>query len=224
MDEFKQALHSRGAALVAFADLSELPPEVRHDLPRAVSIAVALKSEIIGEIGDGPTREYYGEYQRANRLLDELAQFAEGYLTQRGHTAKALAATNVGVDPATLSTRLPHKTVATRAGLGWVGKCALLVTEELGSALRVASVLTDAELPVAEPVNASRCGDCSECVAVCPGAAPSGREWRVGMAREEFYDVHACRAAAREKARAVGIDETICGMCIAVCPWTRRRL
>jgi len=40
---------------------------------------------------------------------------------------------------------MPQKTIATRAGLGWIGKTALLITPQFGSAIRLNSVLTDME-------------------------------------------------------------------------------
>jgi epoxyqueuosine reductase QueG len=74
----------------------------------------------------------------------------------------AFMATTYDIDSQTLSTGLPHKTTATLAGLGWIGKCALLVTERYGSAIRLTAVLTEAELPCGEPVSRSRCGACAD--------------------------------------------------------------
>jgi epoxyqueuosine reductase len=224
MQDLIRILTDHGAALVGFADLTVLSSEARQGLPRGVSIAVALGPVIVAGIAAGPTAAYHAEYNRANALLDDLARRGAAYLIERGYAALPLAATDVGIDPATHSTRLPHKTVATLAGLGWIGKCALLITEEYGSAIRIASVLTDAPLPVAEPVRESRCGDCTACVAVCPGAAPSGQHWQPGVPRDGFFDAFACRRAARELAGRAGIDESICGMCIAACPWTQEYL
>jgi epoxyqueuosine reductase QueG len=221
-NDLEQMLLRRGAALVAHGSLIGLPPEPREGMPVGVSIGVALDPRIIGGIEKGPTPEYYVEYSRANRLLDSLSAAAAQFLEERGSRAKPLAATNVGVNPATHSTPLPHKTIATRAGVGWIGKCALLVTEQFGSAIRLATVLTDADLPVAQPVNECRCGACTACVDICPAGAPSGTHWEAGLERDAFYDAFACRAAASEIAAKAGIDETICGMCIAACPWTKR--
>ncbi len=224
MEGIEELLRDMGAALVGFADLRALPEEVRQGLPFGISLAVALDPRIIAGIEAGPTAEYYAEYERVNALLDRLGQAAAQMLVERGHRAVALAATNVGIDPVTYSTQLPHKTVATRAGLGWIGKCALLITEEYGSAIRLATVLTDAEVCAAEPIDESRCGECAACVDACPGNAPSGANWDVGLERASFFDAFACRRAAREGAARAGIKDTVCGMCIAACPWTRRYL
>ena len=83
-----------------------------------------------------------------NDLLGSLVRRGAELLEDRGHKAKPFAATKQAIDWNALTTRLPHKTVATRAGFGWIGKCALLVTKPFGSALRIATVLTDAPLPV----------------------------------------------------------------------------
>jgi epoxyqueuosine reductase QueG len=119
------------------------------------------------------------------------------------------------------ATPLPHKTVATRAGLGWIGHSALLVTPGFGKAVRLTSVLTDAPFACAEPVDRSRCGTCHACVDACPAAAIKGVSWSAGIARERIVDVLACQPKASALAKAQGIDATICGICLLACPWTR---
>ncbi len=221
--KIKDVLLAKGASLVGFADLSGIPAEIRDSMRYAVSIGVALDASIISGISDGPTPEYHAEYRRANALLSNLGKIARDVIEEEGYKAIAKEPTHVGIDLKTHSTILPHKTVATIAGLGWIGKCALLVTEKYGSALRVTTVLTDAELNTAESITGSRCGDCMICVESCPGKAPSGKNWKPDFHRDSFFDVFACAKAAREKALAgIGIDDTICGLCIRVCPWTVR--
>lgn len=223
-DELAALLLRRGAGLVRFADLSEVLPNVRHGLPRAVSIAVPLNPRIVAGIRRGPTREYLAEYHRANALLGELARAAADALRERGFQAAFGTATVSGVEFGEYDTPLPHKTVATRAGLGWIGRCALLVTEQYGSAVRLMTVLTDAPLAVAAPVNDSRCGECRACVEACPGQAIAGGLWRAGLPREAMVDADACYRTTRRFAPAIGAEPTvgICGACIAACPWTQR--
>jgi len=220
--KIKSALLDRGASLVGFADLVGIPASVRHSKRFAVSIAVALDASIIANIRKGPSREYYYEYRKANALLSDLGRYTAKLIRDFGYPAIAKAPTNVGIDPETHSTALPHKTVATRAGLGWIGKCALLVTKEYGSAIRLTTVLTDAKLKTAIPVKESLCGDCLICVNLCPGKAPSGKNWNVNLHRDTFFNPFTCRKTARKSARKIGIDDTVCGTCISVCPWTMK--
>lgn len=222
-DELRAFLLAKGASLVGFADLRGIAPDVRDNLPFGISIAVALNHQVVAGIRGGPTSQYHAEYKRVNELVNRLGQGTLRFLEERGHKARWFAAAELVIDPDTLSTRLPHKTIATRAGLGWAGKCALLVTRAFGSAVRLTSVLTDAELPTGRVINTSRCGDCRACVDVCPGHAPSGRDWQINLSRDSFFDAFACRKAAREMAMSkLEIKETLCGMCIAACPWTQK--
>jgi epoxyqueuosine reductase QueG len=219
----KRELINRGASLVDFADLNQLPTDTRDYQRFAISIAVALDPIIIADISEGPNKKYRLEYKRANGLLSKLADCAAGMLKEWGYRAIPKAPTNVGIDFQTYSTILPHKTVATRAGLGWIGKCALLVTKKYGAAIRLTTVLTDAELETAIPIDQSLCGDCEACVKFCPGGAPSGKNWNVNLKRDSFFDAFACASAARERAmKRINIDDTICGICISVCPWTMK--
>jgi epoxyqueuosine reductase len=222
--ELKKLLIDRGASLVGFANLEEIAPDVREGFPLAVSIAVKLTPEVMAEIRQGPTPPYHAEYLHHNELLASLGQAAERFLEDKGYKAKALPVAS-GEDEATLATQLPHKTVATRAGLGWIGRCALLVTRQFGSALRLTTVLTDAPLSVGSPVNESWCGRCTECVDACPTQAPTGRDWRVGLPRESLYDAFACQKTARELSlKMLGTPVTICGLCVVACPWTQQYL
>jgi len=167
-------LTGAGAAKVGFADLSGLPVELRAGLPRAVSIAVALDPAIVADLTAGPTVAYHAEYDRVNALLASLAKHAVDVLEARGHAARTGAVTVKVVD-GDGATALPHKTVATRAGLGWIGDCALLITLDFGAAVRLASVLTDAPLACGAPIDDSRCGTCRACVQACPARAVTGK-------------------------------------------------
>jgi len=223
-DELRSKLFSRGASLVGFADLADIPEQDRKGFTHGISIGVAIDPDIIRGIENGPTLEYYDEYTRLNKMLDNLADFAAGFLAGKGYEAHPQSTTIVAHDRDTLSTPLPHKTVATRAGLGWIGKCALLVTEQFGSAIRITSVLTNASLPAGAPVNESRCGNCTLCRDACPGNAVRGSNWSVDKNRDDLYDVHRCQETAIRLMSRLGVSYTLCGKCIYICPWTQRYL
>ena len=219
---FYNEIFKLGADLASSGDITELPPEVRAALPVGVCVAVYLPVDIIRGITELPTQAYMDFYNRANELLDLIVSRGAEYLKSAGYTAIAQTREYVGKNSSGNNTLLPHKTVATRAGVGWIGKCALLVTKSRGSMLRISSILTDAPLETAKPVNESSCGDCIACAQACPGQAVSGRLWEKGKKREMFFDADKCEQAARERSKqGFGGDATICGKCIAVCPYSR---
>ena len=100
------------------------------------------------------------------------------------------------------------------------------MTEEYGPALRLSSVLTDAEFDsVSEPINVSRCGSCTACASACPGQAIKGALWDVNAPLESLVDVDDCLRAARALAAdRIGEQITLCGKCIETCPYTRAYL
>lgn len=217
-------LRRNGAALVGFADLSDGSEGFCPELTTAVSVAVALDPVVVDGIRGGPTEEYFRLYKRVNARLGELTGQAADLLEQAGFQARPIAPTVVSLEELDIETyTMPfsHKMAATCAGLGWIGKCALLVTPEYGSALRLATVLTDADLPTGTPITESRCGDCTNCVDVCPGGAPSGKNWDVSMHRDTFFNPQACVGGILSHQKDFGF---ICGMCIVACPFTEEYL
>ncbi len=193
--------------------------------PQAISLAVALPKAAMEGVAEGPTAEYYAHYHLANARLNREAKALERWLQDRGYHAKAFPAT---VTREELNARLgeeltapvQHKTVATRAGLGWIGKSGLLITRCYGPRVRLATVFTDMPLPSDEPIADGQCGSCMRCVEACPAGAIRGVAWRVGISREELVDVRACqRMAERLMLERVGQRDAVCGICIAVCPF-----
>jgi epoxyqueuosine reductase QueG len=93
------------------------------------------------------------------------------------------------------------------AGLGWIGKSALLVTKEFGSAVRISSILTDAPLISNSPYDSSLCGGCTACENACPAKAIKGNLWDTSTLRDEIVDPIACRKVARRRAmQSFGIE------------------
>jgi len=222
LDRIGRTLRGHGADLVEPADIRALPDEMRGSFTHALVIGIALDPVVIAGVITGPTHAYCEEYRNANRLLSHMVSIAADLLREAGHDADPIRPTTKGFDAVTLRTRFPHNAAATRAGIGWIGKNDLLVTREFGSAVRLATVLTDADLGVSEPVDRSRGGSCRACVEACPSMAPSGRRWRAGLDRDAFFNAGACFRTAQGFNEMNGFGATICGICIAVCPWTTR--
>jgi len=222
--EIEQHQRRQGAAIIGFADLSGLPSDVRDSYRYGISIAVELNPKIVNIIGNGPSVEYYNEYKRTNNLLNKLAESGAELLKTKGFAALAKTQSVVIQDEKTKRTKLPHKTVATKAGFGWIGKCALLITEEYGPAIRITSILTNADLDVGVPITESRCGDCEKCKNSCPAGAVTGRQWQPGMNRDDFYHALDCKNKIIERGKKIGLTEGTCGLCIWVCPWTQKHL
>lgn len=225
--KIRASLLEKGACLVGYADVSDVVFEAVASLEKAVSIAVALNPSVICDISKGPTKRYYKEYNRANNLLADLCDHTVDVLISQGYKAVALKPTIEKIDLTSLDAPLPHKTIATKAALGWIGKSALLITKRYGAAIRLASVLTDADLDIADPVEQSMCSDCRCCVDRCPGKAIKGNNWQLGAPRDSIYDAFACCETAIKLSKKVGIQSTIgrvaiCGICINVCPWTQK--
>ena len=170
--ELKQELFRRlaaeGAAQMGVADLRGLVPS---ELETGVAVLVSLPRDLVRALQTAPTRAYYAAYHTLNAQLDRIVTRGAAFLEQAGYRARAQTTSAVVQDDG-WSTPLPHKTVATRAGLGWVGKSCLLVTRAYGSAVRLSSLVTDAPLPWDTPVEESQCKGCSLCVQRCPGQAP----------------------------------------------------
>jgi len=207
-----------GASTLGFADLEGGIPKKWEHLKTGVSITLRLSDVIIDEIENGPTLTYAHHYRAINQSLDSIAIRTSNLIQSLGYEALPIPASQK-TNEKELKGLIPHKTVATRAGLGWIGKNALLITPQYGPRVRLVSVLTNAPLRPSQPVTESKCGGCLLCVKACPARALKGKSWALNVRREDLMNVNLCHEVTKRNQEILG--ETICGVCISVCPFGR---
>ena len=191
--------------------------EKGKQFPFAVSWAVLMNPQIMASIQNGPNQAYADEYARANQHITELSVSLSYEIKARGFGAKNLEASK-RTDAFAIKGDFPHKTAATRAGLGWVGRHCQLVTRHFGSWVRLGTVFTDIELPCGPITGRSFCGRCMRCVEACPAKALKGSQWYPGLLREEILDVKACDEWKKRHYFQYHKGRN-CGICSAVCPY-----
>lgn len=207
-----------GTSKIGFSYVSkQLPDELKH-LKSAITVMVRLSDQIIDDIKNEPTHTYFHHYRTVNFLIDQITLKTTLLLQDCGYYAMAIPASQtVKTGKERYTAVFQHKTAATRAGLGWIGKNGLLITPEFGPRIRMGTVLTDMELPYGEPIEESRCGECMECVKNCPAMALHGANWKAGMERKVIVDAHACSTYMHDEYRHIGRG-SVCGICIKSCP------
>ncbi len=112
-----------------------------------------------------------------------------------------------------------EKAWAERAGIGWIGKNGCLISQEYGSWIFLAVVLTTAPLE-ADRSHEDRCGTCERCLHSCPTDA---------FIRPRVVDARRCIPYLTiEQWKPVPGPLKIapwafgCDICQEVCPWNRR--
>jgi epoxyqueuosine reductase QueG len=219
-DLITEFLLARGIDLFGFADLrsvGSLADEAGQSFPRAVSYAVPMDAEIMAGIKRGPNRQYAEEYARVNRKIDSLSQAMAEILMAKGCSSKALPA-SARTDTVHMRGDFPHKTAATRAGLGWIGRNCQLITKTHGPWVRLGTVFIDLPIEIDRPIRKSLCGECRECVEACPAGALVGNLWTPGIPREKLLDVRRCDEWKKKHYPHFHQGHN-CGICAAVCPF-----
>jgi len=229
--EVRKLVQAMGADFYGVADLSPAHGAILAQggpaiaqFPRSVSIGIALMHAIVDQLPRRADRAVAMNYRHhgyglINQRLDHIASRLGSVLQREGHRALPVPASQ-RVDDERLCGAFSHKMAAHLAGLGWIGKSCLLVTPEVGPRVRWATVLTDAPLQATGKPMGERCGDCRECVDICPPRAFTGRPFRVDEPRETRFAAHECDAYFREMEE--NGDVAVCGLCVYVCPRGRR--
>lgn len=185
--------------------------------PFAISLAVPMNPKIMVSIQNGPNRAYADAYTEVNHRINELSKTLADAIQNRGFQALALAASD-RTDKVNIRGAFPHKTAATRAGLGWIGRHCQLITRKFGSWIRLGTIFTDITLTPGSPAERSFCGNCRRCIEACPANALKGKAWYPGLPREEILDVEICDHWKKEHYFQYHNGHN-CGICSAVCPY-----
>jgi len=216
--ELEKFSRSRGADLFGVADLTPAQEFIISQggsglgrFPRAVSIGMQLSDGILdGHSPDEPRRYsiyWHHVYNVVTASLDFVAYDVTRWLAGRGFQAFPVPG-STPYNYEKLSGIFSHKLAAHLAGLGWIGKSCLLLTNEYGPRVRFVSVLTDAPLKTGKPVD-QPCGQCRICVDACPPKAFTGVDFRPSDGREVRFDVFKCSEYRKDHP---------CGLCVSTCP------
>lgn len=193
-------------------------PELIFENPRSIiSIALAYPTKM----DDPPPRvkgERRGEFARASWgtdyhdiLRDKMDQLIAYIRREAGETVtyKPMVDTGELVDVA----------VAQRAGLGFIGRNGLLITEEFGSYVYLAEIITNLNFSADTPVPFG-CGDCTRCVDACPTGALLG-DGRINAKQCLSYQTQTKGMMEEQFRRKMGHVIYGCDICQIVCPYNK---
>ena len=107
---------------------------------------------------------------------------------------------------------------AARAGLGWIGRHTLLVTEQWGSWVNLGEIVTTEECDTYDTPLPSGCTDCNLCVEACPNHAIGDKMIDVRRCTA-YYTTHHQRELPPE-VDAHGYTQG-CDICQLACPYNR---
>jgi epoxyqueuosine reductase len=220
VDKLEELMRGEGIDVFGTSDVSAAAPDKFKATPYAITLGLRLSDAVMDAVKQGPTKNYFHHYRTVNAFLDMCALKCVIFLQRSGYNAAAIPASQT-TNEAGIAGDFQHKTAANLAGLGFMGKSGLFITDEYGPRVRFATVLTDMKLE-GPGAQRQKCGNCSACVSACPCGAITGTAWSPGMLRDEIVDAALCSRHMKEKYGMIGRG-AVCGICVAVCPFGQRK-
>jgi len=217
VDEMREKL---GVDLLAAAALTESSPALLKEqawglLPGAKSVLVFAKemykevvdllepSKEVGEAEKGGLFGPHGDY--LNSRLTKAVYDSAGFFRKKGYPSLPLPAFGTPVDQRFLKAVFSFKHAAKAAGLGSIGRHGLLITPQFGPRVRLACLLTQAEVETSPKAEKDYCLNCDACIRVYPAQALRAPEKSDAFAMNPF----ACRTY-----RLAGLT---CSVCLKAC-------
>ncbi|EXJ22435.1 Epoxyqueuosine (oQ) reductase QueG [Alkalibacterium sp. AK22] len=193
-------------------------PEKIFDQPQSIiAIALAYPSKMSRK----PPRvkgERRGEFARASwgrdyhEILSEKMDQLIAYI-------RSEAGEDVRFKPMVDTGELVDVAVAQRAGLGFIGRNGLLITEEYGSYVYLGEIITNIPFEPDKEV-AFGCGDCTRCIDACPTDALLG-DGRMNAKCCLSFQTQTKGYMPKEYRRQMGHVIYGCDICQIVCPYNK---
>ena len=204
---------------MGFADVDGLASEFT-DLPNGISIVLKIPKRAMKYVEEEDYESYWSCFHSQIDKLTEISLKGEKYIKNLGYNAFALTMDRNECDMKKLLSILPYKTIATKSGMGWIGRSALFVTPEYGSAVALGGILTDMPLELGVPITDSQCDDCENCQNACPVDAINPQKWNDRLNREDIIDIETCREYIVDQYKN-GLG---CTKCMCECKLTKKYL
>jgi epoxyqueuosine reductase len=179
------------------------------DDPWVIVLALAHNYDRLKEVPSDETNgvgvtDVGEQYARGTRASYELAN----WIRSQGYNAQPF--------PGPMADALLLIPPAIASGLGELGKHGSMISRDFGSGFRLAGVTTDMPLVATAPDRFGAdefCASCQICTRECPPDAIAPEKQMVRGVERWYVDFDKCIPYFAEAAS--------CGICIAVCPWTR---
>jgi epoxyqueuosine reductase QueG len=176
----KRVALANGADLVGVVKVSDLPEHtesIARILPSARSVMVVATKHSLAAISSANNQvaqfDTIHTYNECARAAHSTSRFFES----SGLPSVAVPAF-IPIDMAEpkkgMKGEICWRRAGVRAGLGSYGENGLLVTKLFGSAVRIAGVVTSADLEADRALDKDICDHCRRCIDVCPVGALSG--------------------------------------------------
>ena len=143
-------------------------------------------------------------------LYEDYHPFIKSLLFQLADFIKASAGVDVKFKACVDSAPVAERSLAQRAGLGFIGRNHILINPALGLQLLLGELITDLPLAPDKPVTQS-CPDCDRCITACPGGA---------LKPDGGFDANKCLSYLTIEDNT-GTDNVRfgCDECILACPY-----
>lgn len=193
-------------------------PERIFEEPKSfISIALAYPNRL----QNPPPRvkgERRGEFARASWGVD-YHFILRDKMTQLIEYIEEIAGPDAAFKPMVDTGEVVDVAVAQRAGLGFIGRNGLLITEEFGTYVYLGEILTNLAFEPDEEVPFG-CGDCYRCVDACPTDALLG-DGRMNAKVCLSYQTQTKGFMPEEFRRKMGHVIYGCDICQLACPYNK---
>lgn len=171
----------------------------------------ACASELLDTSGQAGRVARYAQYQDYHLFIRERLRRLVGFIA-------SLTGGSFGFKICVDSVPLAERTLAARAGLGFIGKNHMLINPELGCEIFLGEIITDLELSSDRPM-ARQCGDCTKCLDACPtGALRTDGQFDAGRCIN-YLTIEHRGSIAPELAGKMGNRLFGCDECVLACPY-----
>lgn len=221
--EIEEYLKSKGAEVVGFASLEGIR-NVPEEYPNSILIGIPIEKEALKTIYTDDQSLYVEAMKKVALKLNDIILDGEKHIREEmDYNALAISRERVAGELKDLASKIPHKTTGTRSGIGWIGRCALLISPKYGAALRLSTLLTDMPVKTGTPIDDSLCDDCTDCQDICPVNAINEEKWNKNREREEYFDAEKCFEFIKEEMKRTN-GKSLCAKCGLACPYTKEYL
>lgn len=198
-----------------------LYPELTFENPQSIiAIALAYPTKIHEKV---PRDEKRGQFARASWGID-YHDILKDRLTKLIHFIEEIAEDeketgNWRFAPQVDTGELVDVAVAQRAGLGFIGRNGLLITEEYGSFVYLGEIITNIQFEPDEP-KPFGCGDCTRCITHCPTGALLG-DGKMDAQKCLSYQTQTKGMMPKKYRKQIHNVIYGCDICQLVCPYNQ---